>query len=392
MALTENGVVQIVKMNLLSRLGSQWVAGQWLPPVSELSRLLNAGHGSTHAAVRELAREGYLLPLRGKGTRVLKGSEDVALGNKPQGVIVATQPRIAIVRSRNTDALIHRMIDAFMEACKPLNPRWTFELLDVDTPFTSLSEDVDTAVLFNTQAMVELSTVLDRARHVITVSAGMAPWSRIQPQVDCVSIDQHMAGYLAGRCLRDAGCETACYIGRHAGDQRYDATSRERLRGFVQGWGGKLKSEHLMFGKYFGELTGSHALRRWAGMSPRPQGIFAASDDLAVGVLGAALERGLKPGVDFHLVGVDGQERGRSVSGVTLATVVIPAEAMGRYAARLMRQRWCEEEIEPVQIVLGCQFKPGQTVGVQSHIKSPAETQGPGVKSLKKVRASHLRK
>lgn len=385
MALSAHGVVQNVKQDLLSRLGSQWVVGQWLPPVGELSRLLNAGHGSTHAAVRELTHEGYLLPLRGKGTRVLKA----APGAKPGATTIASQPRVAIVRFRNTDAMIHRMVDAFMDAAKPLNPRWSFELLDVDAPNGSLSEDVDAAVLFNAQSMDDLSGVLSRSRHVIAVSAGLGTWSETQPQVDRISIDQDMAGYLAGQCLRDAGCETACYIGRHAGDRsRYDATSQQRLRGFVRAWGSKLKREHLMFGRYYGELTGSHALRRWVGMSPRPQGIFAASDDLAVGMLSAALERGLKPGVDFHLVGVDGQDRGRSVLGVALTTVVIPAEAMGRHAARLLRQRWSEGETDPVHMVLGCRLQHGQTVALLPRPVTPDIERPTSGKALKQVRAA----
>lgn len=370
-------VAQIARQELLKRLGTQWPVGQWLPPVPILARVLGVGQVNAHRAVVALTREGYLLPRRGRGTRVLQapgygdreGSTSALIqpGQEQQSVPLVTRPvDIAIVRSRTTDPLVHRMVDAFLDASRSLNPHYSFVLLEPAVERIQLQSPVDVAVLFNTPQADDLSGVWPQANHVIRVASGMPGDPALlqeQYRADLVTVDQRLAGYLAGRCLRDAGCRQACFIGRKPpGHSRYDETSTLRLRGFEAAWGHKLTPEHLMYGRFYGSVTGKHAFDRWLRLSPRPDGIFAASDELALGWLTAAMMQGYKFGEDFHLVGVDGQERARRMSGVPLTTVEVPADAMGRQAARLLRQRLLEGETQPMRVVMSCNLFRGQTV------------------------------
>lgn len=374
MALSRDGIVRMVRQDLLRRLGTQWVEGQWLPPVGELAKILQAGHGSTHRALRELTREGYLLPLRGKGTRVLKGMPEsdrvagkpLASQYQPSSLPGTAQmkhrPLVAIVWSQSTDPMIHRMIDAFMESANPMDPLFTFVVTSGQEEIWHLPHAVDAAVVFNQPSSTFSDDLGSMARHIIAVATALPGEPLHYRDTDVVTIDQHSCGRLAGQCLRDAGWDLACFIGRRDESGEYDATSLARLRGFEAGWGERLADEYLMYGRFYGPKTGRHGFLRWTKLTPRPQGIFAASDELAMGVLSAAVLEGLRPGVDFQLVGVDGQERARNATGFPLTSIQMPADAMGRQAARLLRQRLLEGETQAMQIVLQCSLFKGMTV------------------------------
>lgn len=353
-------VHELVRQDLLDRLGSQWQPGQWLPPVRELAKVLGAGHVSTHRAVAQLTQEGYLLPLRGKGTRVLRGTAAEPVtgdGSRRPG----TRRRLALFRARHTVDMVHRMVDSFLEAGRDLDLDCTFHLVEGEIDDLGLEQEVDAAVLFNPSLLADPAPVRHRARHVLIASCAAPPCEAAWAGLDVVTVDQRQGGLLAGACLRDAGCRRVCFVGRALGRSRYDQTSLARLRGFEAAWGKKLRAEDLMFGSAYGPMTGRHAVRRMMTMTPRPDGLFAASDDLALGALAMAIEEGLKPGEDFHLVGFDGHERLANTTGRTLTTVEVPAAAMGRQVARLLRQRLVEGETIPMRVTLPCSLRVGRT-------------------------------
>ena len=89
-------------------------------------------------------------------------------------------------------------------------------------------------------------------------------------------------------------------------------------------------------------------------------GIFAASDDLAMGLAHAAVAYGLKIGDDIKLVGFDGQQP-RYPEDPVLTTVVVPLEEMGRAAARMALERATDARALPRRVSFGCSLRRGQT-------------------------------
>lgn len=158
---------ELVKQELLARLGSQWQVDQWLPPVSELAKILSAGHVSTHRALQSLAEEGYLLPLRGKGTKILRAkATSKATSTAAQTIPLGVRPKVAILRTRHTDAMVHRMVDAFIDAAKPMNPDYVFAWQEGKGESPVLNETADVAVLFNPILGDDLKTIWPRVNHV----------------------------------------------------------------------------------------------------------------------------------------------------------------------------------------------------------------------------------
>ena len=70
----------------------------------------------------------------------------------------------------------------------------------------------------------------------------------------------------------------------------------------------------------------------------------------------------------------DGQDRGRNASGFPLTTVQMPADIMGRQAARMLRQRLLEGETAAMRIVLTCSIYKGMTVAHSSDLSTKKRT------------------
>ncbi|MCW5861305.1 MAG: substrate-binding domain-containing protein, partial [Caldilineales bacterium] len=101
---------------------------------------------------------------------------------------------------------------------------------------------------------------------------------------------------------------------------------------------------------------------------PRPDAVFAASDDLAIGFLAAAAAHGLRPAEDYHLIGFDGQD----LAGNTLTTIKVPAMDMGRRAAQLLIERFDDPHKPARRVQLECTLRRGDTARTPSLHSSPS--------------------
>ncbi|GAA3143848.1 LacI family DNA-binding transcriptional regulator [Planomonospora alba] len=86
------------------------------------------------------------------------------------------------------------------------------------------------------------------------------------------------------------------------------------------------------------EEGGARAARSLLTRDPRPTAIFASNDMVAMGVLAAAAELGLRVPEDLSVVGYDNTHLA-GVPAISLTTVDQPRRAMGRSAAALLSDR-----------------------------------------------------
>lgn len=85
----------------------------------------------------------------------------------------------------------------------------------------------------------------------------------------------------------------------------------------------------------FDAAGGRAAAERLLDLTPRPTAIFAVNDFAAIGVMGAARDRGLRVGEDLAVVGYNDISIARDLP-VPLTTVACPLNSMGRAAAKLL--------------------------------------------------------
>ncbi|MFK8025211.1 MAG: LacI family DNA-binding transcriptional regulator [Ilumatobacter sp.] len=148
-----------------------------------------------------------------------------------------------------------------------------------------------------------------------------------------VRIDDEHVGRIAGEHLCGIGHRDLAIIGGLPSDPMNPLVAESRKRGFH----GVLKRygiEDLAIASGdFGVDGGHEAMDALLGADRRPTAVFALSDEMAFGAIMALHDRGLEPGVDIALMGVDDHEFSRVVD---LTTVRQPVAEHGATAARML--------------------------------------------------------
>jgi DNA-binding LacI/PurR family transcriptional regulator len=349
-----------VRRALVSRIGTEWKVGDRLPAISDLARTMGVGQNNAQRAVKELVSEGILFSRRRLGVfvRQLPGDHaqqalDARLPfmDKTLGMAVIKQPA----------PFVQRMMDGFTQAVREAGGETRVVIADESYPVIPETTGLWGLAVFNPNSFVTAPP--GKQNIVVVATAGHINLDLIS-RFDSVSVDQYQGGALAGRVLREAGCARVAFLGHKisAQDKRYDLTSSARLHGFECAWGKLLEPADLLYTLGYSVPSGAKAFAEYMSLSQRPDGVFAASDELAVGFIVAAASHGLKPGRDFQIVGFDGQDNDLpgDLSGMTLTTVRVPAAEMGRRAAQLMIKREADPTRLAQRVLLSCSIS---TVG-----------------------------
>jgi DNA-binding LacI/PurR family transcriptional regulator/DNA-binding transcriptional regulator YhcF (GntR family) len=352
----------VVKRSVRARIGVDWRVGERLPTVSDLAREMGVGHNSTHRAVRDLVAEGILLSRRKLGTFVRR--LPTTTHDTPQEAGDLKGITIGLVHNgANPEPFIQRMMDGFRMGIQGTGAQT--EQVEMDPRQVTLPQTKGMwgLVVFNPNGM--LVAPPGKTNLTVVSTSDNIHYSMLS-RFDIVGLDQYQGGSLAGLVLKEAGCKSVCFIGRQlkSGNKRLDVTSATRLHGFEMSWGEQLMPNQLIYVLGYSVHSGGLRVADYLAMDPRPQGIFAANDQLAQGFLVGASAHGLVAGKDFHLVGFDGQDLGEPLPHVPhLTTVRVPCEQMGRRAAELLIRRFRDPARTRRRVLMSCSLIRGNTVG-----------------------------
>jgi LacI family transcriptional regulator len=158
------------------------------------------------------------------------------------------------------------------------------------------------------------------------------------PDIPWVGVDDVHGGRLVGEHLLAAGHERVCFV--HGPLQSHD-DSPERYEGLRAAFqaAGRAPSRDITKIEAGGLHVhdGIEAGQRLRELMPGPTAVFAANDLLAVGVLQALHESGVRVPEDIALVGYDDLELAEVVSP-PLTSVRQPRFEVGRAAVELLLQ------------------------------------------------------
>ncbi|GAA3091905.1 LacI family DNA-binding transcriptional regulator [Streptosporangium carneum] len=152
--------------------------------------------------------------------------------------------------------------------------------------------------------------------------------------VDIVVDDDQLGARLAIDHLVDLGHRRIAHI-----EGARSSSGRFRCEGYLVAMRRHALAPYIMVEQ--GECTeegGAEAARKLLTRDPRPTAIFAANDTVAIGVLAAAAELGLRVPEDLSVVGYDNTHLA-GTQPISLTTVDQPRRAMGRSAAALLSDR-----------------------------------------------------
>ncbi|HEY2541621.1 MAG TPA: substrate-binding domain-containing protein, partial [Gaiellaceae bacterium] len=108
--------------------------------------------------------------------------------------------------------------------------------------------------------------------------------------------------------------------------------------------------------------SGRAAASRLLDLPDRPTAIFAFNDEMAIGAMQVARERGLRVPDDLSVVGFDGVERGELLVP-QLTTVRQPLAEMGRTAVSLLIRLLERRQMEALRVELATRFVERESTG-----------------------------
>lgn len=362
-----------VKYQLLSDLGRRWKAGDRLPPLATLAAELGVGQRSTYLAMRELSEHGLLVARQGKGTfvsspldqallqRLVKEGQSSGDGMLPlSGLSVCLLTAIS-----HPDAMIQQMVSAAEAEFRAVGMRVTRGLHPKKNDLRTLADTGNDALMLINPA-TNSPVRFDPRQKLSIVSTTAYVQVDAAEGFDLVSPSEEQGGFLAGRHLRELGCKNPAFVGavNPAKPSEYDATCQIRLRGFEAGFGERIPASRRFMTKRYGISAGACAMVEYQCLAQRPDGIFAASDEIMVGFIMGAIAIGLHHGRDYHIVGFDGQFPFRHLDDLLLTSVIVPSVELGTQAARLLIERLRHPAINIRRLSLGCTMAPLEKEGV----------------------------
>lgn len=370
--------IRAVRAELVRRIGSHWRPGERIPSIRELSGLLGSSHRSTHQAVQQLVREGVFVARERVGVFVadrLDASNIAptipvsAAGNSPHVTRPLAGLRVAVVaHAFDIDAVLVRMWESFERAMGQHDVRLSrVEVPRERGPKVQLPSDgVDAVALFHpSKRIIETNPKVP----LVVVTHGLHNFYAVTPATnyDIVSVDHQQGGVVAGEQARSMGITRPCFIGGRDKQMPADAgmmdeLSTARFDGFEAGYGESIPPARRLIAGTYSMSCGAAIAPRVMKLSPRPDAVFAASDDLAIGFIFGALALGLHAGKDYRIIGFDGQHIGRRLDGGPLTTIDLPSEMMGKKAAELLAERLLDMTLPIRRMHLGCSLFHGVTL------------------------------
>ncbi|AWS43607.1 LacI family DNA-binding transcriptional regulator [Streptosporangium sp. 'caverna'] len=187
------------------------------------------------------------------------------------------------------------------------------------------------------ERMTHFAHALDKAGSRL-VLCGRPPLGRDVPTT-VVEYDNEGGAYAMTSHLLSQGHRHIVLLGADHPDNT-STTKRDRVRGFVRAHEsfGVPHDPDLIIPAGFGRADGYEQARRLIALGATFTAVFAATDMVAIGVLAALREAGLRVPEDVSLAGYDDIPFAADLEP-GLTTVHIPTEELGRTAVRLALNR-----------------------------------------------------
>lgn len=294
-------------------------------------------HVSTASRALARSRQGSP-PATEAAARVVAIAE--AQGFQPDPIAAGLRTRrsriLGVLVPRLTDLAVSTMYEGVEAMAEELGYQ-TFVGNTRDVP-AERRRRADTLLARRVDGLI-LGDARDHDEHLDELAARDVPFvlvNRRHAPYDSVTCDDVLGGRMAGRHLADLGHRR---VGVLAG-QPYASTAADRTRGCLAALaerGAAAAPEHVVHCEFSPKGGRDATLRVMAGPD-RPTAIFACTDTIAIGAMGALRDLGLEVGRDVALLGFNDISLVRELV-VPLSTVRSPLNLMGASAAQLLVQR-----------------------------------------------------
>lgn len=333
-----------------------------LPPEEELAKHYTVSRARIREALSELSYKGVLSREKGRGTFVL----DRILKNSLKFALVFSNIEEIFGGRNSYYGMVFQGMKQFLNGKGYETEVLAIEPVETLQQRISLSGISGVVIPYAKEKYGSIIRMLnDDGIATVVINANTS-----NACIDHVYHDNLTAGALATRHLLVQGCQNIAFVGLP--EQRISAW--ERFKGYkaaIVGNGLALdKNMHFIVDEYseaHGYLAGSEILKR----KVLPDGIFAVSDFIAVGIMKRLLEVKIKIPQQVKIIGYGNYDIGKYFHP-GLSTINITPEICGFKAVELLleivqqKEKHCPQEIEiPVALI-----ERESTVGVKDSTKS----------------------
>ncbi|MGP4108268.1 catabolite control protein A [Virgibacillus sp. L01] len=168
-------------------------------------------------------------------------------------------------------------------------------------------------------------------------------------RIPSVNIDYEAAAFEATSFLIGKGNEKIAFIS----GQDDTLINQQKYKGYVRAFQEKswsIDDEYILKGDYSYD-SGLEAVDQLLTLNEKPTAVFVASDEMALGVIHGAQDKGYKVPEDLEVFGFDNTRLATMVRP-TLSTIVQPMYDIGAVAMRLLTKYMNKEEVEEKKVVL----------------------------------------
>lgn len=188
-----------------------------------------------------------------------------------------------------------------------------------------------------------LLSLLEEENYILELKKRKIPFVLIDNQkqeqaVPSIIVDNFNGGYEATKHLLDLGHTQIA----HLCGQEYFLSTQERRRGYMQALEeAGLKPYTILYGEYDVQF-GYETAKKWIREDKLPTAVFAGDDYIAIGVMNALLEAGIRVPQTVSVIGYDDQIIASQLHPF-LTTIRQPAEKIGQNAVELLL-KWVDSK------------------------------------------------
>lgn len=167
--------------------------------------------------------------------------------------------------------------------------------------------------------------------------------------IPSVNIDYEQASYEATKFLLDKGNKDVAFV---SGEDD-TLINKQKYAGYQQAFKEAsitINDDYIIKGDYTYD-SGIEAFDELYALESKPSAIFVSSDEMALGVIHGAQDKGLKVPGDIEVFGFD-NTRLASMVRPTLSTIVQPMYDIGAVAMRLLTKYMNKEDVSEKKVVL----------------------------------------
>lgn len=354
---------QRIAEDIKKKIGEGFFAAeQPLPTQIEFAEIYQTSEITSRRALSELARQGYLYRVRGKGTFVRQESEPGATAVQKSAAL--KEIYLASFQAPLTTfnhPFYMELLQGVEETCREHGVG--FHLLDAveGKPVPERNEETGYILLpYSHMGPDRVLPWLERGLRLVTVH-----FYYPQLQIPYVIVDNVTGGFLAAQHLLSRGHRRIGVI--LTGESSLDTSRESGLR--LQGYRLALSQYQVPFDPQLVstvpaqeelEQSGYSGAKQLLGLDDPPTAIFATSDYKAAGAMRAAREAGLRIPEDIGIAGYD-NVAAASFLKPGLTTVNPNTRLMGRRAAELLLFEWentrkgslLKDEVVPQLVIRG---------------------------------------